>query len=161
MKLTEQHSYSAEPAAVWAMLTDPAFQTEVSEAIGATSHDVAIDADDDGGTITVTRVLPANVPDFARKFVGETLTVVQTETWGPADGDGNRRADVRLDVQGQPAGMTSVHALSPAGRGAVLDIEGEIKVKIPIVGGKLERELLKGVSAGLRVEQEVGQRYLS
>ena len=52
-------------------------------ATGATSWDVAVDADESGGTVTVTRVLPAEVPDAVRRIVGETVTVTQTETWEP------------------------------------------------------------------------------
>ena len=46
--------------------------------------------------------MPAEVPDFMKKIVGETVDVVQTEDWGAPDADGQRTADVVVQIKGQP-----------------------------------------------------------
>lgn len=161
MKLTAQHPYSATPDVVWAMLTDRAFRDEVCRQTGAISCDVAISADDSGGTVSITRVLPSVASETMRKLVGDTVTVVENETWGPADGAGLRTATIRLEVRGQPASMQGSRTLSPAGATSVIDIDGDLKVSIPFLGGRLEKEVGKAVSAGLAKEHEVGQDYLA
>ena len=48
---------------------------------------------------------PAKVPDAIKKFVGDSVMVKQTETWSGSDGTGNRSADIRFTVIGQPVDM--------------------------------------------------------
>ena len=161
MQVSERQTYEAGPDRVWAMLTDPAYREEVCTATGALSYDVDSDADDTGGTVRVSRVLPAPGHKAVRTLVGDTVTVEQTETWGPAADDGTRRGELRLEVKGQPAMMTGTSTLAPDGSGSALDIEAELRVRIPLVGGSLEKELATAIAAGLAQELEVGRSYLS
>ena len=161
MKVSERHDYEATPDTVWAMITDPAWREQVCAATGATSWDVAIDADAAGGTVSVTRVLPAEVPDAVRRIVGETVTVTQTETWGAAAADGTRQGDVELQVKGQPATMKASSILAPSAGGTQLQMDGELKVRIPLIGGRLEKELAKAIRMALQKEQEVGRTWLA
>lgn len=162
MHFSERLDYPAAPDAVWAMYCDPAFREQVCTATGATSHHVDVMADEAGGTITVTRVLPAQMSESIRKLVGDTVTVTQTESWGgAADSSGARRADVTLRVEGKPASMAGTHTLMPAGTGCSLQVVGDLKVAIPFIGGRLESELAKVIGGALRREQQVGQRYLA
>ena len=161
MQFSERLDYLAAPHAVWAMYCDPAFREQVCTATGASSHHVDVTADEAGGTITVTRVLPARMSESIRKLVGDTVTVTQTESWGTADSSGARRADVTLRVEGKPASMTGTHTLVPAGTGCELQVVGDLKVAIPFLGGRLESELAKVIGGALRREQQVGQRYLA
>jgi hypothetical protein len=161
MQLSDRLDYPAAPDAVWAMYCDPAFREQVCTATGATSHHVDVTADEAGGTVTVTRVLPARMSESIRKLVGDTVTVTQTESWGAADSSGTRHADVTLRVEGKPASMTGTHTLAPAGTGCSLQVVGDVKVAIPFLGGRLESELAKVIGGALRREQQVGQRYLA
>lgn len=161
MRVSQRQTYEVGTDRVWAMLTDPAYREEVCAATGALSYEVDSNADDAGGTVRVSRVLPAPDHKAVRKLVGDTVTVEQTETWGPAEEDGTRRAELRLQVKGQPATMTGSSTLAPDGSGSALDIEAELNVRIPLVGGSLEKELAAAVTAGLAQELEVGRRYLS
>lgn len=161
MRLTTRHGYDCPPAVVWAMFIDPAFRDEVCAATGATSWTVDVDADDRGGTISISRTMPTGLSNAVAGMVGDTVTVVQTETWGVADGEGARRGGVVLDVVGQPAAMRASSVLSASGSGSEVAVQGDLEVKIPLLGGRLERELAKAVSTGLAKEHEVGRRYLS
>jgi len=161
MELTDRNRYDAPLDAVWAMLTDPAFRDDVCRATGASSWDVHIGVDDGGGTVSVRRVLPAEVSDVVRSLVGETVTIVQEETWGPLEPNGARSADVLLRVDGQPVAMRGTTRLSPAGAGAVLETVGDLEVRIPLVGGKLAKELGAAVTAAFTKEHEVRQRHLA
>ncbi len=161
MKFLEQHQYDAAPVDVWAMLRDRSFREDVCRATGAREWAVGIDADVEGGTVTVTRVISANVSEAIKKLVGETVTIVQTEQWGAAVEDGARSADMHLDVEGQPATMTGTHSLVPQGAGTLFEVAGDLKVSIPLLGGRIEKEIAKAVSAGLREEHTLGETYLS
>ncbi len=164
MRLSERLDYEATPDDVFAMITDKAFREDVCKAAGALSWSVEVDtagaAGSAGASVTVRRVMPADVPDMVKKLVGETIEVVQTEQWEPADG-AVRRAEVLVEISGQPAKMTGTATISPNGAGAVLAVDGDLKVTIPLLGGKLEKEVARGIRGALRVEHRRGVAYLS
>ena len=51
--------------------------------------------------------------------------------------------------------------LSAGGRGTVVDITGELKVAIPLLGKKLEESAAPAVTEGYQKQQEVGDRWLA
>ena len=104
MKLTEQYSYTgAGVEAVYGLITDQAFRTESGEQQGAHELDVTVEDNGEGATVTVIRTQDADMPDFVKKLTGNTVKVKQTEIWSGPDGDGNRTADVKVSIIGQPA----------------------------------------------------------
>lgn len=163
MDVRAELSYpAAGPDAVFAMLCDRGYREAVCEATHASRHEISIEARDDGGaTVTVMRTLPAQVPDFAKKFVGETIDVTQIEVWQPADAAGSRRADLTFEIKGQPATMRGSVLLEAVGSGAHQVVTGELKVAIPLFGKKLEPEVVKGIVAGLRQEERTGNEWLA
>lgn len=162
MYLDETVSYGpATPQQVYGLLTDQGFREQVCEAFHCLSHRVTVEASDERATVTIVRVLPAQVPDFVRKFVGETIEVTQTERWGGADpADGSRTADVTVTISGQPARMEGVHTLTTAGEQAQLRLTGDLSVRVPFVGKKIEPEIAKAVVAALRTEAAMGVERL-
>ena len=165
MRLSERLDYPAAPDDVFALMTDKAFREDVCQATGALSWSVEIDpagtGSDAGASVTVRRVMPAEVPDLVKRLVGETIEIVQSEQWEPGEGEVFRHAELLVEVAGQPAKLLGSATIAPDGDGAALTVDGDIKVSIPLVGGKLEQEVARGVRAGLRVEHRRGLAYLS
>jgi hypothetical protein len=163
MDLTAEISYpSATPAEAFALITDPKFRAAVCEATMALGYDVGIDENDDGSaSVRVDRTMPAQVPDFVKKLVGQTLDVRQTEDWSAADSEGRRTADIRVEVVGQPAKMTGTIVLEPTTEGCRQAINGQVKVSIPFLGGKIEPEIAKGILTAIKVEQKTGRAWLA
>jgi len=163
MELRAEMSYpTATCEQAWAMLVDPDFRAAVCKATHATDYDVEITADGAGGArVVVDRTMPADVPDMMKKFVGDTIGVVQTEQWGPAAADGSRSADLLLEVKGQPAKLTGTIALQPAGDGCQELVAGDLTVSIPFFGKKIEPEIAKGIKAAIRAEEKTGQSWLT
>jgi len=161
MRLTSRHPYEASPAAVWAMFIDQEFRDRVCAATGALEWTVDIDADGQGGTVSISRTLPVGASGAVRTVVGDTVTVVQTEAWGAEDDGGSRCAQVRLEVVGQPASMRATSVLSPSESGATMAVDGDLEVRVALIGRRLERELAAAVSAGLDKEHQIGRTYLA
>lgn len=157
----EIHYLNANPRQVFVLTVDPKFRGEVCEATHALSYDVDVDVrDDDTATVKVRRTMPAEVPDVVRRFVGETIDVMQTEDWGTPDAGGARTARVTVEIKGMPAGMTGTLATASVGDGARMTIDGALTVSIPFVGRKIEPEIAKAIMAASRREQEVAARWL-
>jgi len=156
MELSVHHD---SPASVEQMFTAHLTQEVREEACrqsGATAYTVTITPRADGGaTVAVDRTMPARVPDFIRRIVGDYIEIIQVEEWAAAGPDGVRRADIRLTIKNQPASMHGAAVLKPSASGSSELVTGMVKVAIPIIGRKIEPEIVKVVMAGLRLEQQV------
>jgi Protein of unknown function (DUF2505) len=162
MEVRAEISYpDAEPAQVFALAVDHAFRVAVCEATRALSHRVEIDARPDGGAqVTVERTLAAEVPDFVRTFIGQTVTIVQTEKWAAQGSGSGRVADLHIQFRGQPASMSGSEQIEAAGAGTRQLIRGDLTVSVPFVGRRIETEVAKAILAAAAKEQETGRAWL-
>ena len=150
-------TYDASMAEVDAMLMDGAFRERVCDAQGAIRKAVTITEDDAGVTVHIDQVQPAEgIPGFARKFVGDEINLVQTESWFDAE-----NARVEVVIPGKPGEMTGTINLSESGGVTTEKVEMTIKVNIPLVGGKIENLIADLLRKALKAENAVGRDYLS
>ena len=155
MHINTRLDFAADPAAVFAMMIDQKYQEEVCVASDSTSYDVTVSGD----RTSTSRTLPA--PESAARFTGPHLTIKEDTAWGGAGGDGSRTADLTMTVVGQPVTLKGQLRLAPGGRGTVIELDGELKVAIPLLGKKLEQSSAPAVMAGFRTQQAVGDSWLS
>jgi hypothetical protein len=155
MNITTRLEFAAAPTEVYAMLTDAQYLDEVCRATASSSHEVDVA----GSTTRTTRSFPA--PDGVARFTGSTLTVTEETVWGEPGADGGRSANLQMTVHGQPVSMKGRLELAPAGAGTVVQLTGDLKVSIPLLGKKLEQSTAPTVLAGFRKQQEVGSRWLA
>jgi hypothetical protein len=162
MKITATFDYPATPHEVFAMLSDEDFQARKCLATGALSHSVSISAQGDRTVIVSNRDLPTeHFPDFVKSMVGATLAVTETQDWGPAGPDGARQGTLAVDIVGAPIDMAGTLSLAPAGQGSVESVDGDLKARIPLIGGKIEKAAAPTIESAIRAEQETGQAWLS
>lgn len=161
MKLTEKYSYDgADVEAVYGLLANEAFRTESCANQGATDYTVTVEPKGEGATVTIIRTQEADMPDFVKKLTGSTVKVKQTEVWSAPDSSGNRTADVKVSIIGQPAEMIGVAKLFAREGGSDFTVDGDVKVSIPFIGKKIEPEVAKAIKASLREEVEYGMTKL-
>jgi hypothetical protein len=96
------------------------------------------------------------IPGFARKFVGDEIQLVQTEQWTDME---NGRVDVV--IPGKPGQMTGTMTLRESGGTTTETVDMQIKVSIPLVGGKIESLIADLLRKALKAENTVGRRYLA
>jgi hypothetical protein len=164
VRLKAELRYDADPGTVFAMLTDPAFQERKLAATGALEHEVTVTPASDGGAIvTSRRTMPTDdVPDLVRNLVGRTLTVRQVEEWGPPEADGGRDGEVIVEVSGAPLRLTGDLRLAPDGAGRSLEtVAGELKARVPIIGGRIERSAEPAILGAIEVEEREGRAWLA
>jgi uncharacterized protein YndB with AHSA1/START domain len=156
---TEQH-YDADPSTVFAMLTDEAFLTRKAEATGALRHEGSVNRDGDRATVRLLRVMPPEVPDFVRRFIGDTIDLEQVDTWEPAGADGSRTGSIRISMGGAPVQLTGVMRLTPTETGSRTNTDAEIKAAIPLFGGKIEQAVHDALLQAAQIEESVGRAWL-
>lgn len=161
MKFNETYTYDgADVEAVYALISSAEFRQEAAEDSGATDIDVDVSEAGGGQTLSIVRTQPAELPDFVKKLTGDTVKIKQTEKWGAPDGDGTRKADVKMSIIGQPAEMLGTAVLENKGGGTVFTVNGDVSVKIPFIGKKIEPEVAKAIRASLQGEVDLGKTRL-
>jgi Protein of unknown function (DUF2505) len=160
MELKHSTSYDATGEEIFAIVTDATFREQVCEQTKALSYDVKVTQSGGDTVVRVQRELPTdNLPDIARKFVGQTLTVVQTETWHPAKPDGSRDADVLGEIANAPVTIKGTARIAAEAGRTVQAIQLDVKVAVPLIGKKIESLVVDAIRAGLVKEYELGHAW--
>lgn len=162
MKLRHEASYAAGPDAVYAALTDEQFLVRKSEAIEATDITASVERTAEGAAVQLRRTVELHLPGFAKKLTGSHVTLVDEQRWRPAEVDGSRVASVSGTLGGHSGGLTGTVAITPAGPDAsTVVVEGEVKVSVPIVGGRIEKLITGLVRDMLDSDQRVLTAWLA
>lgn len=136
MEFTYTQSYNGSPERVAALMRNEEFISDVATHAGATRHSVSIDGD------TTRLDMTLSAPADLSKFIGNSFDLVQTIAWGEPDAAGVRRGKIDVDVRRLPVSVNATGALRPDGDDAsIATIGGELKVNIPLVGKKVERQV--------------------
>lgn len=136
-KFTNRDPYDADVAAIWAMLCDQEYWRQKYGSMGATDVQFQdFTASDAVLTVKSTRNVPADLPGFAKKIIGDTNHVTQNERYTK---DGDRiSCQIQIAVKNVPGGTSGSMVITPSGAGSVWDADLDVKVSLPLVGGKLE-----------------------
>ncbi|HEX5523727.1 MAG TPA: DUF2505 domain-containing protein [Pedococcus sp.] len=161
MRITKAAEYHATPEEVFAVLSDKAFQNAKCAATAAIEHEATVEANGERTLITTERVLPSHgLPEFARSLVGPTLKVVETQDWGPASADGSREGTVDMEVVGAPMSLKGTIRLEPGGPGTLEHIDAELKAKVPLMGGKIEKAAAPSIQEAIDIEVQTAHEWL-
>jgi len=159
MKFRHELSYDAPPEKVYAMLASAAFRRQVCTAMEVISADVQVDPQPDGGegfTLVSEQLQNTkDLPGFARTFAGESTKVIQREVW-----QSSSAGSLVIESPGKPVSTSGTIRLEPSGTGTTEVVELEIRVKVPLIGGKLEKLMAEKVAEGMDLEHGVGMTWL-
>ena len=125
---------------VFATLTSPEWVDTKAERFRDASRLQRREERSDGGVlVAVSRELPGGVPGFLERFLPADGRVVETFDWAPPAGDGTRRGTWQADIPGAPARLGGTMRLEATPAGSRYTIEGDVKVSVPLIGGRAER----------------------
>lgn len=156
-RIKHELTYDAPLAAVAAMLVDPAFREQVCDRQHVLRRQVSVNPAGSGTEVVVDQVQAAEgIPSFAKKFVGDEINIVQKEIWTDSE-----RADVFVTIPGKPGDMRGTIRLEERDGRTTETVSLEIKVGLPLVGGKIEGLVGDLLLKAFRKENEVGRDYLS
>jgi hypothetical protein len=96
------------------------------------------------------------VPAFARKFAGATTRAVQSEEWSSPEG-----GTITIETPGKPSSTRGTLALTESGGRTTETLDVEVKVKVPLLGGKLESLMAELITRGMDKEQVAGAAWLA
>ncbi|QGN56748.1 DUF2505 domain-containing protein [Nostocoides sp. HKS02] len=162
MKIATTVEYAATPDEVFAVLSDAKFQEAKCAATAAVRHSATVKVVGDRTVITTERELPSDgLPDFAKSMVGDALKVTETQDWGPASDDGTRQGTVEMGVAGAPISLKGTLSLQPGGAGTVEALDAELKARVPLIGGKMEKAAAPPIEEAIAIEHQTAVEWLN
>lgn len=157
--LSHEITYRATPGEVFAMLGDETFRRRSAVAQGVLTADVSIvpgGRAGEGLSVRIDQLQPTRgVPEVARRFVSETVRLVQLEEWTDAEG-----GTVVVELPGLPVTVTGRVSLVADGEVTRQRVEADVEVRVPLLGGRLAGFIGGLVAAGMDTEQQVGEAWL-
>jgi hypothetical protein len=131
-----------------------------AEGTAVTLDSLIVDPD---GTVTVqaTQHLGRQLlPKRVAKFVRGDLKIRNHETWTPVD-DRRVRGEVNVSVSGGLGSGLAEAWLAPASTGSQLSYTVRVEVKIPLVGGKLEKSIGASLAQSIPAVQRFTTRWIA
>ena len=157
MKFRHELTYDASPAEVFEMLADPSFREAACAAQDVISAEVHLERKGNGFSLTSDQEQrTTDLPSFARKLTGDATRVILREEWKDSTG-----GTLRIDAPGKPSEVKGTITLRPEGSRTVEIVELDLRVKVPVVGGRLEKLLAERITASMDAEHEVGVAWLA
>ena len=99
------------------------------------------------------------LPQAVRSLHKGDLIVHREQTFEP-DGDGHS-GSTNAHVNGVPGEITARTEITPLGEGTVQHTTGEVKIRMPLVGGKLEGLVAEQVTNLLEMEARFTAKWLA
>jgi hypothetical protein len=159
MQFTDKHSYTKNSDTVMKMYADRAFFERKYQDSGYWDIKV-LEHEKSGDRFRIkcqyTMKSSAPVPAFARKFLPETATVVQEDSWDCKA----KKGRLNIEMKGLPAKISCDMTLRDEGEGAANSFRWEVSVKIPLIGGKIEDVIAQDIRAKSKGDLEVSRKIL-
>lgn len=154
MKYQDRIDYPLDAARVMDFFTSPAFFLEKYRRQGASN----VRLEDSTHTaehfsVTISRDVPVEVevPAFARSRIPRAITLVQTDSWDLR----SRTGTLAIEFKGLPVKLTCRMRLEDAPGGARESLDFDIRVNLPLIGGKLEELLARDLQLKAGRDTEV------
>ena len=163
MKVASTHTYAAPPETVFAMMTTPETLVAKYTALGHDQVEI-LDRTETGGAVAVRsrRLVPMDVPGFAKKFLSPKNTVEQHDRWNAPAADGTRTGTWEVQAKGVPVKVGGDLRLAPGAKGTtVVEITGEVSCSVPLLGGKLAAFVGSDVQRTLTAEEQFQEGHLA
>jgi len=159
MQFSYKQNFPKNADTLLKMFCDPAYHERLQKALGAMNFRQAEHSDD--GTrfmikcqYEVKSEVP--LPGFAKKVLGETTSVTQTERWDRS----TRKGEVIVEPKGLPAKIRCATSLADSGSGSTKTFDWEVNVKIPLVGGKIEDLVGEDIKRKNPVDEKASKQLL-
>ncbi|MBE1499178.1 hypothetical protein H4696_006278 [Amycolatopsis lexingtonensis] len=162
-RIEHRAEFAADVAAVYAAVSgEDALRARLAELGG---HDAALLAYEVSGTdlrYQLRQGISADrLPQAVRTLHKGDLLVTRTQTWRVSNDGTGHQGQAAVEVGGVPGEITARTAVLANGAKTVLRTSGEVTVRIPLFGGKLESVIAEQVTKLLEREAEFTAKWLA
>jgi hypothetical protein len=151
--------FEHDAASVFDLLTDPQFLVDRCLAMGELEASCEVEEKAGVTVVSLTRKLKRDLPRFLAKMLDPEQIMQMTEKW-QADGNGGWNGEYTFDMEGQPVCIRAKFELYPTDAGCCYSIEHQVKAKIPLIGGRIEKYIHDQAEEGCADELDYLQGQL-
>jgi hypothetical protein len=152
VRFEADHEFAAEPAVVADVFCDPGFQTALDLPDLSRPEVVTSAVDGTAHLLALRYAYTGQLDGIAQKIVGDrALTWVQELRFDTATGTGTLSYSIDGDA-GRLKGEAQVAITAVEPGRSRRHIAGDLRVKIPVVGGRAERAIVPGLVRRIDVE---------
>ncbi|WP_052668537.1 DUF2505 domain-containing protein [Nitriliruptor alkaliphilus] len=156
------HTFDAPIEDVWAMLNDPASHVAKAERAGHENVEIVEEQIDETGILVkLARDVTLELPGFAKKVLSPRNHIVSIDEWRD-QGDGTYGGTFTSDFKGAPIDLQGRTRIAPDGPDrTTYEVEIDVKVKVPVVGKKIESWAEGDVEEQMQNEFAAGDEWLA
>ena len=156
MQFTQSMSYPGTVDEVVAMYLTPAYlERRFGQFVVEGSQTVSVEGERVSFAGTVR---PELIPAAASRFVKSDLRIAFTEEWATNEAGATSRTSVTVD--GAPVSVEATSTLSPSDAGCTRDVSGNLSVRVPLLGGRIEKEAVAHLGRVVEREQALATQWL-
>ena len=157
-----QSTYPVPPSHVHAAFTDGAYWRARIEAVGGAGASIDELTEREGGlAVELTQIVAAqHLPPVVANLMNGDLRISRTEAWGPLTADA-ATAEGTATVRGTPATVVISSSLTGDDEGSTVRTTGQVRVSVPLIGGRIEQTIADNVTRLLVAEQNFTQEWLT
>ena len=156
MQFTQSMSYPGTVDEVVAMYLTPAYlERRFGQFVVDGSSTVSVEGERVSFAGTVR---PELIPAAASRFVKSDLRIAFTEEWATNEAGATSRTSVTVD--GAPVSVEATSTLSPSDAGCTRDVSGNLSVRVPLLGGRIEKEAVAHLGRVVEREQALATQWL-
>ncbi len=160
MRLAASHHFTASIAEVGAAMGDPAFYAELRLPDVEPPELVSREADGERVDVHVRFTYTGKLDPIARRIVGhDHVSWVQQLQIDPSTA--SAALQVVPAVGMVPVTCTGTFTLRDEGDGCVRTLDGDLRIKVPIIGSRAEKSLAPGILRRLDIEAEALNAFLA
>ena len=163
MAVTASTTVPAPVERVVATFSDEAFIRHVTQRGGAELESVQVEGDTASAfTVTTVRAMSADrLPEAAKKFVGASIRITQTDAYEAPAADGSRTVRSDIKVASLPVSGTATQTLAAQGDATQVDVDCVVQANIPFVGKKIAEAAEPYVGKALSLQAREAQTWLA
>ena len=156
MQFTQSISYPGTVDEVVAMYLTPAYlERRFGQFVVEGSQTVSVEGERVSFAGTVR---PELIPAAAARFVKPDLRIAFTEEWTTNEAGATSRTSVTVD--GAPVSVEATSTLTPTDAGSAREVSGNLSVRVPLLGGRIEKEAVARVGRLTANEQASAAQWL-
>ena len=154
MQFTQSISYPGTVEEVVAMYLTPAY---LERRFGQFVVEGSVSVEGERVSFAGT-VRPELIPAAAARFVKSDLRVSFTEEWTTNEAGATSRTSVTVD--GAPVSVEATSTLTGTETGCTRDVTGNVSVRVPLLGGRIEKEAVAHLGRVVEREQALATQWL-
>ncbi len=160
MKLSIRNTFSCDPATLWEVFDSPEFDARLEAESGVVRELLSESMDGDIEVRVLRCISKKELPGFMAKAMGSKhLEYNQTSRFNPATNV--LEWNVVPTVMAERVTAKGRTEVTVTGDQCLRVINGEIRVRLPLIGGRIEKKLMEEIGSGYERAAEIAKSLIA